>query len=530
MHQSDNRDVIIVGGGPVGMGLAIDLGQRGLSVLVIEKYDSPQPIPKGQNLTQRTMEHFMAWGAESALRAARTVPAGFGIGGMTTYGTLLGDYHYDWLKRELVRPYYGADNERLPQYATEAVLRARAAELPSVTLLTGRVAEDVAEDDTGVTVTARRRADDGVETYRAAWCVGADGSRSVVREAAELGQTVFDHDRTMVLLVFQSEALHEILLNRHPGKSLINVLHPDLEGYWLFFGRVDLEGEFFFHAPIPAGADPETFDFEGFVRRAVGDDIDIDIRHRGFWDCRVAIAESYGRGRVFIAGDAAHNHPPYGGYGINSGFEDARNLGWKLAAVTQGWGGDALLASYDAERRPVFWSTAKDFIERSIEVDRDFLARFNPETDRAAFEAEWAARGSGAQAEVGSFQPNYRGSPVVDGARDGVADAVAPHAFAAKPGFHLAPRDLGDGTTLFDHPTAGFTLISLDRDSEAETLASAAQVAGVPLVTLNATADSAAQDYGARLILVRPDGFVAWAGDDLSGRDPAGIIALAIGG
>ncbi|EBA07781.1 FAD-dependent monooxygenase [Sagittula stellata] len=529
MEQIAQQDVIIVGGGPVGNGLAIDLGQKGLSVLVIEKYDSPQPIPKGQNLTQRTMEHFAAWGAEEALRAAKTVPSEFGIGGLTAYGTLLGDYSYDWLKRELVRPYYAADNERLPQYATEAVLRARAAEIGTLRMVTGRTVEDITEDEDGVTVTARRRDGSGTETHRAAWCVGADGSRSVVREKAGLGQTVFDHDRLMVLLVFQSDDLHERLIERHPGKSFVNVLHPDLEGYWLFFGRVDLEGEFFFHAPVPAGADPETFDFEGFVQRAVGAPVDIEIRHRGFWDCRVAIAESYGRGRVFIAGDAAHNHPPYGGYGINSGFEDSRNLGWKLAAVHHGWGGENLLATYDEERRPVFWSTAKDFIERSIEVDRDFLARFDPEKDRTAFEAEWTARGSGAQTEVGSFQPNYRGSSIVDGPRDGTADAVAPHAFTARPGFHLAPRKLDGQATYYDSATQGFTLIAAERSEETIEFERAAKDLNVPLETLQADPTGEFADYGARLILVRPDSFVAWVGDNLGGSSAADIMALATG-
>ena len=111
------------------MGLAIELGQRGIRCIVVERHAQPQPIPKGQNLTQRTMEHFHFWGVEKAVRAARTIPPEYGIGGLTAYGTLLGDYSYDWLQRELVRPFYFTDNERLPQYATEAVLRARAAEL-----------------------------------------------------------------------------------------------------------------------------------------------------------------------------------------------------------------------------------------------------------------------------------------------------------------------------------------------------------------------------------------------------------------
>ena len=124
--------VVIVGGGPVGIGLAIDLGQRGIRSIVVERYTEPQPIPKGQNLTQRTMEHFHFWGAEQALRAARTIPRDYGIGGLTAYGTLLGDFSHDWLQRELVRPFYFTDNERLPQYATEAVLRRRAAEIDTI--------------------------------------------------------------------------------------------------------------------------------------------------------------------------------------------------------------------------------------------------------------------------------------------------------------------------------------------------------------------------------------------------------------
>jgi 2-polyprenyl-6-methoxyphenol hydroxylase-like FAD-dependent oxidoreductase len=111
LGKQEDAQVVIVGGGPVGMGLAIELGQRGIHCVVVERYTSPQPIPKGQNLTQRTMEHFYFWGAEKALRAARTIPREYGIGGLTAYGTLLGNYTYDWLQRELVRPFYFTDNE-----------------------------------------------------------------------------------------------------------------------------------------------------------------------------------------------------------------------------------------------------------------------------------------------------------------------------------------------------------------------------------------------------------------------------------
>ena len=170
-------DVVIVGGGPVGMGLAIELGQRGVRCVVAERYIQPQPIPKGQNLTQRTMEHFHFWGAEKALRAARTIPPEYGIGGLTAYGTLLGPYFYDWLQRDLVKAYYFAKNERLPQYATEAVMRQRVSELPAVETLYGWSAASVAQDAQGVTVTLTERSDGAQRTVRAAYVVGCDGSQ-----------------------------------------------------------------------------------------------------------------------------------------------------------------------------------------------------------------------------------------------------------------------------------------------------------------------------------------------------------------
>ena len=177
----------------------------------------------------------------------------------------------------------------------------------------------------------------------------------------------------MVLLVFRSHALHDLLEQRHPGKSFLSVLNPDLQGYWKFFGRVDLGSTWFFHAPVPAGTTRDNFDFRRLVYEAAGAQFDIEFQHMGFWDLRFAVANSYGKGRMFIAGDAAHSHPPYGGYGVNLGLEDARNLGWKLAATLQGWAGPDLLASYDLERRPVFQSAARDFIDQLIGASADLI-------------------------------------------------------------------------------------------------------------------------------------------------------------
>jgi 2-polyprenyl-6-methoxyphenol hydroxylase-like FAD-dependent oxidoreductase len=527
-QTAKDAQVIITGGGPVGMGLAIELGQRGIRCVVVERRRTPQPIPKGQNLTQRTMEHFHFWGVEQAVRGARTIPREYGIGGLTAYGTLLGDYSYDWLQRELVRPFYFMDNERLPQYAMEAALRGRVAELASVQTLYGWSAEDVSQDDHGAQVAIKGLDGNNRRTLRADYAVGCDGSRSTVRERGGITQTLSDHDRLMVLLVFRSQGLHR-LLERYPGKSYYNVLHPDLEGYWKFFGRVDLGSTWFFHAPVPPGTTRDNFDFRQYLHAAVGTEFDVDVDYVGFWDLRFAIADSYRNKRIFIAGDAAHSHPPYGGYGINLGLEDAKNLGWKLAAVLQGWAGPKLLESYDEERRPVFQSTARDFIARAIETDRKFLAAFSPERDRAAFEREWQARQSGARAEINAFEPNYEGSPITCGPPGGTSSALGSHAFTARAGHHLSPHRLPSGRNVFEELGSGLTLLHFNADSTICTaFETAAQAHGIPLKVVRDDSSASRARYQATHVLVRPDQFVAWASGEAS-VDAADILRKAIG-
>ncbi|HEX6000770.1 MAG TPA: FAD-dependent monooxygenase [Hyphomicrobiaceae bacterium] len=526
MNQGKDAQVIIVGGGPVGMGLAIELGQRGVHCIVVERYPQPQPIPKGQNLTQRTMEHFHFWKAETALRAARTIPKEYGIGGLTAYGTLLGGYTYDWLQRELVHPFYFTDNERLPQYATEAVLRERAAAIPAVDVLYGWRVEHVSQDETGASVVATR---DGAvpRVLHADFVVGCDGSRSLVREEAGITQTRSDHDRLMALLVFRSEGLHR-LLARFPGKSFYNVLHPELKGYWQFFGRVDLGTTWFFHAPVPPGTTRDNFDFKAYLSKAAGAEFDVELDHIGFWELRFAVADCYRAGRLFIAGDAAHSHPPYGGYGVNTGLEDAVNLGWKLAAHFAGWGGARLLDSYSEERQPVFASTARDFIERSIHSDRDFLAAFDPERDRAAFEAKWMERRSGARTEVNSFEPNYEGSSIVWGPAGGTCSAIGSHTFAARAGHHLAPQKLSSGRNVFEEVGEDFTLLCLGNGPAGDAFGEAAKTLGLPLTIVKDSRSDGRERYEAALVLVRPDQFVAWCSDEAP-ADAAAVLKRAIG-
>lgn len=516
IHSSFDTDVVIIGGGPVGLGLAIELGQRGIRCIVAERYTQPQPIPKGQNLTQRTMEHFHFWGAEPQLRAARTIPPEYGIGGLTAYGTLLSNHHYDWLQRELVKPYYFKDNERLPQYETEKVLRQRVAMLPTVKTLYGWESNTITQDETGTTVTLSERSSKQPQVIRAKYVVGCDGSKSQTRTQAGITQTLSDHDRCMVLLVFKSQELHS-LLARFPGKSFYNVLHPELKGYWKFFGRVDLGNTWFFHAPVPMGTTADNFDFKKYLHESVGAEFEIEFQHVGFWDLRFALADHYRAGRVFIAGDAAHSHPPYGGYGVNSGFEDARNLGWKLAAVLQGWGDEPLLDSYDLERRPVFASTIDDFIAKSIETDHDFLESFDPIHDPAAFEAAWAQRSQGAVGEVHAFEPHYEGSPVVwqNQTASRICSAKGSHLFKARAGHHLAPVMLSNGKNVFEMLGDGFTLLALGSGStDTQVLIDAAATADVPLNVIHEHVGTQADRYEARWVLVRPDQFVAWVSEE----------------
>jgi 2-polyprenyl-6-methoxyphenol hydroxylase-like FAD-dependent oxidoreductase len=522
-----DADVIIAGGGPVGLGLAIGLGQAGIRTIVVERHAEIQRVPKGQNLTQRTMEHFHFWGAEQALRAARTIPASFGIAGMTAYGNLLSGYHYDWLQRELVRPFYFTDNERLPQYATEQVLRERVSRLPHVDVRYGWTVEAATQDVSDVTVELSETRGGARQQVTAAYLVGCDGSRSTVREAAGIPVQLADHDKLMVLLVFHSKDLGR-LMERFPGRSFCNVLHPALDGYWQFFGRVDLDDNWFFHAPVPVSARDGSFDFAALLQKAVGAEVDVSFDHVGFWDLRFATARSYRSGRVFIAGDAAHSHPPYGGYGINTGFEDARNLSWKLAAVLRGWGGPALLDSYDAERRPVFESTSRDFIEKAITADSRFLRAFNPDKDREAFEMEWAARAAGARGEIGAFEPNYESSGVVFG-RGGETGAVGEHRFEARAGHHLAPAALSDGRNLYEALGDGFTIVALDApEDDLEAFKQAAAARSIPLSVVYDTYEGERARYEARMILVRPDQFIAWCGDRAS-PDPAQILTRSVG-
>ena len=551
----ESYDVAIVGGGPVGVALAVELGQRGIACVLVERHLTPQPIPKGQNLTNRSLEHFYFWRCVDELRAARVMPPDYPIGGVTVYGNLTSPYFHAGQtfggRGAAVRDYYFQSNERLPQYCTEAVLRERVQQLPSVTTLFGWTAERVEQDAHGASVSIAPSGEaaapfyswsadteqqtnrdvsegEGRRLLRARYVVGCDGGRSLVRESMGIDRGGRDFDQRMVLAVFRSKELHEFL-QRFPPATTYRVMKPELRGYWQFFGRIDVGEGFFFHAPVPRNATPDKFDFLALLHQAAGFAFHAEFDHIGFWDLRIMLASQYRLGRMFIAGDACHQHPPYGAFGLNTGLEDAVNLGWKLAARLQGWGGQRLLDSYGEERRPIFQETGEAIIAGGIERDRAWLERYDPRTNTAEFERAWAEFVETPAMRPQAYEPHYEGSSVVMGPEGGVCGIHGRMAFKAEAGHHLAPRQLSGGRNVFEELSDGFTLLAFDADDQSvRSLEAAARQSNVPLKVIRDTYAGGREQYASRLVLVRPDQYVAWAAD-VAPVDARGLIARVSG-
>ena len=373
-----------------------------------------------------------------------------------------------------------------------------------------------------------RRARTGSRTtVRCSYLVGADGARSTVRDA--IGATMTGDDRAVFgnySIIFRAPDLARRHL--HGQAIMYWLVNPDVSA---LLGPMDMDGLWFFMATkLPGGVDPASVDAAGMIRSGTGlPDLPIEIVRGDPWLARSLIADRYRHGRVFLAGDACHLHPPFGGFGMNMGIGDGVDLGWKLAATLQGWGGDGLLDSYERERRPVHQRTmdeaAANYATVGNELVRPGMEEDGPQGDavrRAVGDAILASKGREFSTLGLVLGADYYGSPIVvpDGTEPPLRDVLR-YVPSASPGC-LAPHLwLADGSSLYDHFGLDFTLLAMLADAgPAGLIEAAAARLGIPL-TVVAPADRRLYGlYRRNFVLIRPDQHVAWRGDVLADLEP----------
>lgn len=515
-------DVVIVGAGPVGLATAIELATRGVSCLVLERQERAGYAPRAKTTHTRTREHLRRWGIADDL--ADAAPFGIDYPSHVLFvtrlaGPLIARFEHALNCSPARDERYSEHSQWIPQYKLEAVLQKHASSLPGVTIVFGHefIGFDQSADEVAVRVRDVASSKEYVVDTR--YLVGADGARSVVRDqigAKMLGTYGLSRNYNTI---FRAPGLAEAhphgpgimywQINRDVPSLIGPMDQPDL---WYFMPTmVEVGGQF---------SEEETI---ALIRQSTGIDLPYEILSSDEWVASRLIADRYSDGRVFLAGDACHLHPPFGGFGMNMGIADGVDLGWKLAAVLKGWGGEDLLASYETERR-----FAHEFVLDEAEANHSF----NP---NRLFQAEIEAMSpAGEQARrdvaelVWEYKKNefyalgvvlgycYQNSPIIvdDGtmqnwkrSRDYIPEAI--------PGCLAPHRWLDDNLSLYDLFGSGFTLLATTNGVETDIAAAEAGAAahGVPLTILRLPDPALAALYGAALVLIRPDQHVAWRGN-----------------
>ena len=526
--------VLIVGAGPVGLALAGDLGWRGIPCTLVEKTDGAILQPKMDLVGVRTMEFCRRWGIADWVRTS-PYPRDYRqdyiwVSSVTSFE--FGREPFPGLDDEPRPPQSPEKRERCPQDMFDPILARFVRSFPHVSLRYQTELLEFEQNATGVR--ARLVSNGAEETIEADYLVGTDGAASTVRRLLDIPMS------GNPALTYTTNAIF-----RCPG---FNRLHDKGEFYRFIVIRpegtfatiVAIDGRDRFRFSIVGNEEKRSYSEEEIraaIITAFGRPFDFEILSVIPWVRRELVADRFGEGRVFIAGDAAHLTSPTGGFGMNMGIQDAVDLSWKLAAVLRGWGGPRLLQSYEIERRPV---AIRNVREASANLKRMLQPRVAKPPPEAFVPGE---TGDKARAAFGSFYTEtmkrewfsigihlgyrYEGSPLVvpDGTPE-PPDEVTSYEQTARPG-HRAPHAwLDDGRSTLDLFGRGFVLLRFG-GQPAEALLQAANDAGIPIETIAIADRRAASLYGAKLVLVRPDGHVCWRGDSV--ENPKRVIDIVRG-
>jgi 2-polyprenyl-6-methoxyphenol hydroxylase-like FAD-dependent oxidoreductase len=534
--MTSHTPVLIAGAGPIGLALAGDLAWRGIRSVVVERGDGAISQPKMDLLGPRTLEFCRRWGLEQAVRDCPYNPNHpqdcAWLESFTGYE--FGRELFPTPREERPPPQSPVKRERCPQDMFDPILRRWVESMPLATLRYRTELISFVETAQGVTATLRNT-NGAEETIAADYLVGADGGSSTVRQALGikmLGQPALTHTTNAIFRCKNFWELHD----KPKGYRFI-LIGP--EGTWSTLVAIDGHDRYRFSV---VGDENRRLLSEEEIRaliiRAMGKDFDFEILSIMPWVRRELLAESYGKGRVYIAGDAAHLNSPTGAFGMNTGMQDSVDLGWKLAAMLQGWGGSDLLASYEAERQPV--------ARRNIQEATNNLQRMlSPRKHLSSLvfqpgrEGDEARRTFGdAYTQVMKFEWNtlqthlgyrYDKSPIIvpDGT-DAPNDPPMEYTQTARPGSRAPHVWLADGKSTLDLFGDGFVLLRFDRHADVSALETAARRRGLPLRTVDIDHAGARELYLNRLVLVRPDGFVAWRGESLPDQ-PEALVDIVRG-
>jgi 2-polyprenyl-6-methoxyphenol hydroxylase-like FAD-dependent oxidoreductase len=535
----NDTPVLVVGAGPVGLALAGDLGWRGIPCRLIEKTDGAILQPRMDLVGIRTMEFCRRWGIADWVRDA-PYPNDYPqdcvyVTGLNGYE--LGREPLPSRADERPPPQSPQKRERVPQDLFDPILKRFAGSFPQVTLRYRTELLGYEQTAKGVRTRVRDAITGVTATISADFLVGADGASSTVREIAGIGMSgnpALTYTTNVVFRCADFPALHD------KGKAY-RFIFIGPEGTWLTI--VAINGRDRFRMSIvgsPEKVSHGEADIHQALRRAVGRDFDYQIESVLRWVRRELVADSFGQERVFIAGDAAHLMSPTGGLGMNTGIQDAVDLGWKLQAVLRGWGGQYLLRSYEAERRPVAL--------RNVDVSSRNLGRMLATRARRPppelFEA--GQQGDAVRREYGAWFTEtmrhewfmngvhlgyrYDDSPVVwpDGTLAPPLESMT-YTQTARPGARAPHVWLPDGRSTLDLFGRGLVLLRLGgKAPSGDGLRVAAEQRGVPLEIVTLDIAEAIKAYRSRLVLVRPDGHVAWRGDN-EPKDTGAVIDVIRG-